>query len=267
MKNKISGIVIVFNEEKHLSECLQSLSFCDEILVYDMGSTDNSWQIAESLASKAVSIPLIDFPEQVLGTLVKDSKNDWIICLDPDEVMPVELSNEIDQIIQSKTTIAKIYTPWRFFFMDKPIYSTVWGGEKYKDRVFNRNRVNIVPFVHQEIEVTDGFESYKIPFAEEKCIKHYWVDSIPEMFTQHWRYLKHEGEARFMRGLRFNLKTMLGLTYDALISNLRDGKGFKDGPRGIFLSFFFAWYVAMRNLSLLHYQVFKARKQNIAPSQ
>jgi glycosyltransferase involved in cell wall biosynthesis len=44
--NKISAIVIAKNEEKMIADCLESLSFCDEIVVIDDGSSDNTPSIS-----------------------------------------------------------------------------------------------------------------------------------------------------------------------------------------------------------------------------
>ena len=44
--------MVVYNEERRLEACLKSLSFCDEIIVCDIGSEDRSAVIAEELANK-----------------------------------------------------------------------------------------------------------------------------------------------------------------------------------------------------------------------
>ena len=49
---KISGIVITKNEENLIADCLDSLSFCDEIIVIDNSSTDKTGEIAKKYTKK-----------------------------------------------------------------------------------------------------------------------------------------------------------------------------------------------------------------------
>ena len=50
--NKISGIIIARNEEEMIGEALDSLDFCDEIILVDNGSTDKTKEIAEKKGAK-----------------------------------------------------------------------------------------------------------------------------------------------------------------------------------------------------------------------
>ena len=54
-------MVVGFNEEKLLSNCLSSLFFCDEIIYADLGSKDLSIEVAESFAAKIYKKRLGDF--------------------------------------------------------------------------------------------------------------------------------------------------------------------------------------------------------------
>ena len=52
MKRKISAIVSVFNEEKNLKDCLETLKWCDEIVVVNNSSTDKTEEIAKRYTDK-----------------------------------------------------------------------------------------------------------------------------------------------------------------------------------------------------------------------
>ena len=60
-KSTISAVVLTYNEENNLKDCLQSLKWCDEIIVVDSGSTDQTQKIAEDEGVKFIlhELPLL----------------------------------------------------------------------------------------------------------------------------------------------------------------------------------------------------------------
>lgn len=74
------------------------------------------------------------------------------------------------------------------------------------------------------------------------------------MFEKHWRYIKFEGESRYNAGQRFSWRSMLRNTAGNLKVNLINDRGLYGGFTGIFLSFFFGWYIFMGWLSLRKYE-------------
>ena len=151
----ITAIVVCYNEARRLSESLKSLSFCDEILVFDMGSTDGSLEIATRYATKVISIPRVEYLESILPDLIKHTKNKWVISQDPDEVFSSKLAEQLEQILEIHPEIAKFEVPLKFYFMEKPLTGTIWGGDKFKGRVFNKEHVNVSPLVVSHAEM-DG---------------------------------------------------------------------------------------------------------------
>ena len=61
--NKITAVIIARNEEKMIGDALESVSFCDEVIVIDNGSTDKTKEIAEKHAAKVYEIKSNDFSE------------------------------------------------------------------------------------------------------------------------------------------------------------------------------------------------------------
>jgi glycosyltransferase involved in cell wall biosynthesis len=82
---KVSGCVLTYNEEKHLPEVLENLSFCDEIIVLDHHSTDRTPEIAQKNSKvKFVQDEFKGFRTQKTK-LVSIATHEWVICLDADE--------------------------------------------------------------------------------------------------------------------------------------------------------------------------------------
>ena len=83
----ISGLVITFNEEKNIGKCIDALfKVCNEVIIVDSMSSDQTVAIAESKGAKVVSQSFLgDGPQRTHG--LPFCKNDWILNLDADEFL------------------------------------------------------------------------------------------------------------------------------------------------------------------------------------
>ena len=61
---QLSAIIITKNEEKMIDACLESLMFCDEIIVIDSGSIDDTKKICEKYTDKIYSLNSNIFPHE-----------------------------------------------------------------------------------------------------------------------------------------------------------------------------------------------------------
>ena len=92
----ISGIIIVKNEQRMIEGCLKSLSFCDEIVIVDNGSTDETVKICQKFTDKIYEIKTVDFSK--MRNFGKDKANgDWLLYIDADERISEELKTKILQ--------------------------------------------------------------------------------------------------------------------------------------------------------------------------
>ena len=113
----ISAIVLTKNEEKNIVDCLESLSFCDEILIVDDNSTDRTAEISKGMNARVISHSLDnDFSKQ-RNFALDNANNDWVLFVDADERVSKVLAREIDYVV----------TENRFdgFFVKR--YDTIWG--------------------------------------------------------------------------------------------------------------------------------------------
>lgn len=93
-KQTLTGIVIAKNEEKRIGACLQSLTFCDELVVIDNDSTDDTARIAKKHGATLIQQSSSDF--STLRNCGKDrAKGTWILYVDADETVTEELKKEI----------------------------------------------------------------------------------------------------------------------------------------------------------------------------
>mgnify|MGYP000520397153 CR=1 FL=1 len=104
MKLPISVIILTYNEEKNIEECLKSVyGFCEEIFIVDSYSTDRTLEIAKKYTDKIYQHEFEDYSSQrnwALNNL--PIKTEWILNLDADHRVTKELIDELKKIFSRK---------------------------------------------------------------------------------------------------------------------------------------------------------------------
>jgi glycosyltransferase involved in cell wall biosynthesis len=252
---EFSGIVVTFNEASRLSACLESLSFCAERIVFDLGSTDETVNVARRAGARVISHPRVLVVEEIRAKAMEAAANDWIVFLDPDEVFPQHRVSELRRLISRDPLIAMIGIPLQFYFKCRPLTVTIWGEVSKKYRVIHRRRTELPLGVHGLPAPFAGYRAVALPAGPiADSIQHYWIDSYRQLFSKHWRYIRKEGEARYKRGERFRILHACAEVWRGVRMNLTDFHGARGGFVGVFLSFFYGLYVGGAHISLGLYQ-------------
>lgn len=96
---RISVLILTFNEENNLTECIESVPWRDDIYVIDSGSTDRTLDIAQQHKAKVVSRAFDGYAKQRNFGLGQDFSGEWILMLDADERCTPELVTEIETFV------------------------------------------------------------------------------------------------------------------------------------------------------------------------
>ena len=259
-KLPVSAMIVGYNESHFLPACLDSVSFCEEIVYIDLGSTDSSISIAEKYVTSVRKINKVPSGEYAQSEVVKELKNDWVIFIDPDEVIDKTLQQEIQQNFEFYTTqpqLGAVIVSWIFYFKNRKLQGTIWGGVNEKILLVNRNRFLFLPITHHGRKLIEGYTSLSISFKETNCLHHYWMRSYLIFLKKHLRYLKKEGVDQYNMGRRIGLKTLAFTPFKYFWECFYEKKGFKDGLLGFNLSIFWAWYQSLIVLKILRLQMNK----------
>jgi hypothetical protein len=254
---KISGIVVGRNESAKLAACLNSLRFCDEILYADLDSKDNSIAIAKGFKCRVFEYKTFGpAGEYTQSELINFVKNDWVIILDPDEVMASPLVEEVKTLlpkISLDETVGAIFVPWQFYFGKKKLTGTVWGFKKEKAILINRLKYQILPITHYGRQLKPGYKGYHLENNGNNVLNHYWMDNFSMFLAKHRKYLKDEGKDRYNLGERISIPGIFYYIVAQFYLSYFKYRGFRDGFTGLFLSLFWTWYTAYSNVSLFVY--------------
>jgi len=243
MRPRISAVINTLNEEKNLPFALRSLqTWVDEIIVVDMHSNDRTADVARSFGAKVYLHrgPGFDYAPRAFA--LGQAKTEWVLVLDADELVPVNLSRDLRQLADSgEIDVALI--PRVNYLLGAALRETGWGPAQDPQMRFFRNGFVIgTSQAHQDFKPVENARIKVLSYSGHNAIIHFnYVDSA-QFIDKLNRYTTIEARQAFERGQRTK---PLG----AALSGAREfafryikAKGFRDGWRGFYLSFFMAFY-------------------------
>ena len=231
----VTGILIVKNEQEFIERALNSLLWCDEILVIDSFSTDDTPRICTDPSRPWASrIRFIQkewsgFPAQ-RNFGIDQARHDWIFFLDGDEQCSDKLAITIREILKTPGLRPGIYKVRRQeFFLGKPIHHGIWNPS-YHERLFHRAGIRFVGEVHEGIR--GGTHAGKI----DAPIIHVEDLRMERFLSKLNHYTTIQAEADYRRGLRTGFGRIL-LSFPAMLyKNYIYYGAWKDGREGFIIS-------------------------------
>ncbi|MFC0179366.1 glycosyltransferase family 2 protein [Thorsellia kenyensis] len=134
---KLSVILIMHNEAHNIEDCLNSVSFADEIIIVDSGSQDDSVKIAEANGAKVIYQPWLGFGPQK-NVALSHASHEWVLSIDADERVTPALADEIRDIIQIDNPLVGYNISRLSKFCEKEINYSGWRPD-YVLRLFKKS--------------------------------------------------------------------------------------------------------------------------------
>lgn len=241
---KVSGVVICFNERDTIARCLESLSFCDEIVVVDSLSTDDTLQIAGRYTDRVVQKEFLGYVKQKNFALDL-ATHDWVIALDADEALSDELAREI------QTELAACEDDISGFVLDRITYFLgIWHdrGEWYPDpqlRVFRRSRGRWVGRdPHDRVEL----QGRSKPLRGRLC--HWNYKDLSDHIRTVDRFSAVQAEKMYQEGIRFRVVDLVFRPLGRFVKGYFLRRGFQKGSPGFLVSISTSYYVFMKYAKL-----------------
>jgi glycosyltransferase involved in cell wall biosynthesis len=151
-RRPISVTILTKNSAARLDEVLSALAWCDDIVIVDTGSSDDTELIARQHPN--VSLQHLEEPFPGFGVAHQKAtalaRHDWILSIDSDEVVSSALAAEILALSLDAQTVYAI--PFLNYFNGRMITSCGWHRERHV-RLFNRTVTNFCGSdVHEKIQ-------------------------------------------------------------------------------------------------------------------
>lgn len=188
----ISVVILTFNEANNLPRCLASIPWCDDILVVDSGSTDDTVAIANAAGAKVLTRTFDTFAKQRNYAMEQGAlRYAWVLHLDADEVVTTALRDEILTLAAVDNSHYPIYrVPSKLIFMGKWLrYSGMYPA--YQVRFGQRELLRFVDHGHGQRE--------SLPLDQVGTITapldHYnFSKGVNDWFARHLRYARAEAQ-------------------------------------------------------------------------
>lgn len=134
----ISAVIICFNEEDRIGSCLQSVAWCDEIVVVDSFSTDGTLKICYRYTDRIIQRPWAGYGDQ-MAFAVAQARQPWVLLLEADEQVTPELQEEIrNSLVRDGERTAGFTLPRLVTYLGRKWRRGGWYPD-YKIKLFRRH--------------------------------------------------------------------------------------------------------------------------------
>jgi len=226
---RISACLIVQDEQEHLPGALDSLSFCDEVIVVDGGSTDRTVELAHAAGARVIENPWPGFAAQ-RNLAVDAATSEWVFELDADERISPRLRASILALLADPPEGVSIAVcPLRNRFLGR------WLGASAKYPAYRSRLFRQGVYRHDESrEVHEGIEPRERPAVLDGDLDHELATTLREALRDTWRYARLESAhirrphspSAYLTGIV--LRPATKIAYRTIV----DG-GWRDGWQGI----------------------------------
>ena len=244
---KVTATVITRNEADNIAAALQSVSWADEIVVVDSGSTDDTVAIARRHAAR---VEVRDWPgySAQKNYAAEIASNDWILSIDADERVPPELAAEIRALLAGGPAAQGYRIPRVAWYLGRWIRSTDWYPD-YQLRLYDRRAGKWNGRrVHESVELqgTPGQLRHELQHYAYRDLSHHLatIDRYTTLAAEQWL-----AEGRTTNGLELLVHPRL-----AFIRNYLLRGGIRDGEPGLLVSKLNSYYVFLKLAKLWELQ-------------
>ncbi len=225
----ISAIIITKNEEANIRECLESLTWVDEIVVVDGGSTDRTAEICRELKVRIYEHG--DWPGfgPQKNRALAYATGDWVFSVDADERVTTDLRAEIQTVLGSPA--AEFYElPRLSWYCGRFIRHSGWRPD-YVLRLFKREAGRFSDdLVHERILVNGPVGRLKHDLI------HYSFRNLEQVLDVINRYSTLGAGQKFQAGQKGGLGQALLHGIWTFFSTYLLKAGFLDGRQGLMLA-------------------------------
>lgn len=256
----LSVVITSHNNQDLIADCIDSVSFADEIIVINNESVDATPDLAKRMG--AIVIDHKNNPKQLNESKnfgFSKARNNWILSLDPDERIEPDLAKEIQEIVKDSDTDFDGYLmPRHNVIFGKVIRHGLWYPDKQL-RLFRKGKGKF-PNIHNhellEVEGKVGELAGHIKHFNYHTVSQY-IQKIDQMYSD------NEAETYLAKGKKVTWRDAIRFPAADFLSNYFARKGYKDGLHGLVLALLQAFYMFVVFCKIWERQGFKQQRINL----
>lgn len=235
----IAAVVLTLNEAKHIGDCLDSLAWADDCLVFDSFSTDATIEIARQHGARVIQNKFLNYAQQRNAALAAVN-SDWAFFLDADERCTTDLANEIRATLHTAlhSPVSTVYAvPRHNYLFGKLTLGAGWYPD-YQARLFQVGKAGFDPV--REVHEVAQYEG-EMGYLKHELI-HYNYENVTQFHTKQRKYTEYDASILFKQGIKPKPQNFILQPLREFRRRFISLKGYRDGAHGLHLSLLMAYY-------------------------
>jgi glycosyltransferase involved in cell wall biosynthesis len=197
----LTVVIPTLNEVDQIAECIRRVSWANEVIVADAGSTDATVSIARGLGARVLEHTGPTIAAQ-RNAAIATARNQWVLAVDADERVSEQLQEEIARVLQRPAHPAYRIRR-RNFYLGKELSRGHWGRD-WVTRLFPRERRYIERRVHE------GLEPVPDQGLLKGCLDHVPYRDLSHQLDKMNRYARWGAEDLYQAGRRAGVWDLVG---------------------------------------------------------
>ena len=235
---RLVAVILTTNNARDIVPCVESVLWCDEVVVFDGFSTDETVDLAAQAGARVIEHPFQDFAQQRNAAL-DATEGDWVFFVDSDERATPELGREIRDAI-GREDVNGWWVP-RHNYVFGHLTRGAGYYPDYQMRVL-RSGCGRYERPASEIVVLEGPEGYLT-----QPLVHYNYRTVADFFAKQRAREAFEAMTLHRQGVRLRLRTFVLQPVREFWRRYVMLDGYQDGWHGLRLCLLLAYFFGWRN--------------------
>jgi (heptosyl)LPS beta-1,4-glucosyltransferase len=257
---KISAVINTRNEEQNIRFCLESLKWCDEIIVVDMESDDKTVGIAREYTDKIYNHEKVLAFDIARKFAAEQATGEWILLIDADELAPKQLADKLKTIADTNEGDA-VFIPFKNYLLGEWNKYTGWWPNRHC-RFFKKDMMAFSERIHAYQTLKESAREIYLPAKEEYAIHHFAYKDSAQFLEKLNRYTTIEAAHLYAENSGFSYFKLFKNGLKEFFDRYIRARGYKDGPRGLFVSLMMSMYRVMSYIKL--WELYENKQENVS---
>lgn len=236
---KLAAVIITYNEAHNISRCLESVHFCDEVVVVDSNSQDDTIAIAKRYTTHVYSRQWEGYAAQK-NYAVSLTSADWILSIDADEVVSSALADEILSVIGKNGVCDAFSIPRKTIHFGRWIRYGGWYPNRLVRLCRQGRGVWIGDQLHERWEITGEVGTLR------NDLLHYSFRNLADQVQRNNQYSSLGARHLKQMGAQYSLSKLLLKPITKFGETYLLKRGFLDGFPGFIISVSAAYSVFLK---------------------